>query len=96
MMLEGIRNNATTGVMLMFAILYFGIMIDAGLFEPFVRYRSRQRAGRRHHTSAGEVVFRSSAETTVLQAASARLRPLSVSVRVRRRCLVSGRGVVDR
>ncbi|MEO5814138.1 MAG: CitMHS family transporter [Gemmatimonadaceae bacterium] len=37
MMLEGIRNLAPTGVMLMFAILYFGIMIDAGLFEPFVQ-----------------------------------------------------------
>jgi len=38
MMLEGIRNLAPTGVMLMFAILYFGIMIDAGLFEPFVQW----------------------------------------------------------
>jgi CitMHS family citrate-Mg2+:H+ or citrate-Ca2+:H+ symporter len=28
MMLDGIRNLAPTGVMLMFAILYFGIMID--------------------------------------------------------------------
>ena len=28
-----ISNLAPTGVMLMFAILYFGIMIDAGLFE---------------------------------------------------------------
>ena len=37
MMLEGIRTLAPTGVMLMFAILYFGIMIDAGLFEPFVQ-----------------------------------------------------------
>ena len=37
MMLEGIRNLAPTGVMLMFAILYFAVMIDAGLFEPFVR-----------------------------------------------------------
>ena len=37
MMLDGIRNLAPTGVMLMFAILYFGIMIDAGLFEPFVK-----------------------------------------------------------
>ena len=37
MMLDGIRNIAPTGVMLLFAILYFGIMIDAGLFEPFVR-----------------------------------------------------------
>ncbi|MDY0962028.1 citrate:proton symporter [Massilia sp. CFBP9026] len=37
MMLEGIRSLAPTGVMLMFAILYFGIMIDAGLFDPIVR-----------------------------------------------------------
>jgi CitMHS family citrate-Mg2+:H+ or citrate-Ca2+:H+ symporter len=37
MMLEGIRNLAPTGVMLMFAILYFGIMIDSGLFDPIVR-----------------------------------------------------------
>ena len=37
MMLQGIRNLAPTGVMLMFAILYFAIMIDAGLFEPFVK-----------------------------------------------------------
>src|SRR4051794_35442629 len=32
MMLDGIRNLAPTGVMLLFAILYFGVMIDAGLF----------------------------------------------------------------
>ncbi|MDM7955769.1 CitMHS family transporter [Blastomonas sp.] len=38
MMLEGIRTLAPTGVMLMFAILYFGVMIDAGLFDPIVRY----------------------------------------------------------
>ncbi len=37
MMLEGIRSLAPTGVMLMFAILYFGVMIDAGLFDPVVR-----------------------------------------------------------
>ena len=37
MMLEGIKTLAPTGVMLMFAILYFGIMIDAGLFDPVVR-----------------------------------------------------------
>lgn len=37
MMLDGIRKLAPTGVMLMFAILYFGIMIDAGLFDPVVR-----------------------------------------------------------
>jgi citrate-Mg2+:H+ or citrate-Ca2+:H+ symporter, CitMHS family len=44
MMLEGIRALAPTGVMLMFAILYFGIMIDAGLFDPIVRFILR-RAG---------------------------------------------------
>ncbi len=37
MMLAGIKNLAPTGVMLMFAILYFGVMIDAGLFDPVVR-----------------------------------------------------------
>lgn len=37
MMLDGIETLAPTGVMLMFAILYFGIMIDAGLFDPIVR-----------------------------------------------------------
>jgi citrate-Mg2+:H+ or citrate-Ca2+:H+ symporter, CitMHS family len=34
MMLNGIRNLAPTGVLLLFAILYFGLMIDAGLFDP--------------------------------------------------------------
>lgn len=37
MMIEGIKKIAPTGVMLMFAILYFGVMIDAGLFDPLVR-----------------------------------------------------------
>jgi CitMHS family citrate-Mg2+:H+ or citrate-Ca2+:H+ symporter len=37
MMLEGVRSLAPTGVMLAFAILYFGVMVDAGLFDPLVR-----------------------------------------------------------
>jgi len=37
MVIDGIRNLAPTGVLLMFAILYFGIMIDAGLFDPVAR-----------------------------------------------------------
>jgi citrate-Mg2+:H+ or citrate-Ca2+:H+ symporter, CitMHS family len=37
MMLDGIKTLAPTGVMLMFAILYFAIMIDAGLFDPIVK-----------------------------------------------------------
>lgn len=37
MIVEGISKLAPTGVMLMFAILYFAVMIDAGLFEPFIQ-----------------------------------------------------------
>ena len=37
MSLDGIRTLAPTGVLLLFAILYFGVMIDAGLFDPVVR-----------------------------------------------------------
>ncbi len=36
MMLAGVTKIAPTGIMLAFAILYFAIMIDAGLFEPIV------------------------------------------------------------
>lgn len=37
MMLKGISDIAPTGIMLLFAILYFGIMIDAGLFDPIIK-----------------------------------------------------------
>jgi CitMHS family citrate-Mg2+:H+ or citrate-Ca2+:H+ symporter len=37
MMIAGVKALAPTGIMLMFAILYFGVMIDAGLFDPIVR-----------------------------------------------------------
>ncbi|WP_275556587.1 CitMHS family transporter [Mixta sp. Marseille-Q2659] len=37
MMLSGVKTLAPTGVMLTFSILYFGLMIDAGLFDPLVR-----------------------------------------------------------
>lgn len=37
MMLDGVKALAPTGVMLAFAILYFGLMIDAGLFDPVVK-----------------------------------------------------------
>ncbi|RYU79592.1 CitMHS family transporter [Hymenobacter persicinus] len=36
MMLDGIKNIAPTGIMLVFAILYFGLMTDAGLFDPII------------------------------------------------------------
>lgn len=37
MILEGLSGVAPTGIMLMFAVMYFGIMIDAGLFEPLIK-----------------------------------------------------------
>jgi CitMHS family citrate-Mg2+:H+ or citrate-Ca2+:H+ symporter len=45
MMLDGVKNLAPTGVMLMFAILYFGIMNDAGLFDPLIRITLRLAQG---------------------------------------------------
>lgn len=38
MMMDGVKELAPTGVMLAFAILYFGLMIDAGLFDPLVKF----------------------------------------------------------
>ena len=37
MMLNGVKSIAPTAAMLMFAILFFGIMIDVGLFDPLVK-----------------------------------------------------------
>ncbi len=37
MTLKGLAKIAPTAVLLLFAVLYFSIMIDAGLFEPLVR-----------------------------------------------------------
>jgi len=37
MMIEGLRKVAPTAVMVMFAILYFGMMFDTGLFDPVIR-----------------------------------------------------------
>lgn len=36
MMLGGVKQIAPTGVMLIFGIMYFSIMIDVGLFKPLV------------------------------------------------------------
>ena len=35
-MIQGVTDLAPTGIMLLFAILYFGIMIDSGLFDPLI------------------------------------------------------------
>jgi len=36
MMFEGIKQVAPTGILLMFAVLYFGTMLDTGLFDPII------------------------------------------------------------
>ena len=36
MMMAGVVKVAPTGIMICFAILFFGIMIDAGLFDPII------------------------------------------------------------
>ncbi len=40
--LAGIKQVAPTGVLLMFAILYFSIMLDAGLFSPLIGFILQQ------------------------------------------------------
>jgi CitMHS family citrate-Mg2+:H+ or citrate-Ca2+:H+ symporter len=37
MMIAGVKDVAPTGLMLVFALLYFAVMIEAGMFEPLVR-----------------------------------------------------------
>lgn len=37
MMFDGVKKVAPTGIMICFAILFFGIMIDAGLFDPIIK-----------------------------------------------------------
>src|SRR5215207_3266605 len=36
MMLDGIGRVAPVGVMIIFAVLYFGLMLDVGLFDPMI------------------------------------------------------------
>ncbi|QUH06055.1 citrate transporter [Saccharopolyspora erythraea] len=35
--LEGLSTVAPTGIMIAFAVLYFSLMVDAGLFDPLIR-----------------------------------------------------------
>ncbi len=36
LMIDGVKNIAPTGIMLIFGILFFSVMIDVGLFDPLV------------------------------------------------------------
>ncbi|MEK3764268.1 CitMHS family transporter [Solibacillus sp. FSL K6-4121] len=38
MMLSGLSTVAPTGIMLVFAILYFSLMLDVGLFDPMIKF----------------------------------------------------------
>lgn len=38
MMLTGIKQVAPTGILLFFAVLYFAVMLDAGLFDPLISF----------------------------------------------------------
>lgn len=43
--LDGVKGVATTAVMLLFAIMYFGLMLTAGLFDPLVHFILRIAKG---------------------------------------------------
>jgi len=45
MILAGIKQVAPTGIMLLFAILYFSVMLDAGLFDPIIGFIIKQVKG---------------------------------------------------
>ncbi len=45
MMLVGIKQVAPTGILLMFAVLYFAMMLDAGLFDPVIAFIIRSVKG---------------------------------------------------
>lgn len=45
MALQGIQDTSTTGIMLLFAILYFSIMLNTGLFDPVTNFVIRVAKG---------------------------------------------------
>src|ERR1043165_4082589 len=45
MALAGIKQVAQTGILLMFAVLYFSVMLDAGLFDPVIAFIVRSVKG---------------------------------------------------
>lgn len=57
MMKNGVKEIALTGVMLIFAILYFSLMIDTGLFEPLVNIILRAVGDNPIKTTIGTAVL---------------------------------------
>ena len=44
MVLDSMKSMTSTAALLMFAIIYFGMMIDVGLFDPLIRFVLRSSA----------------------------------------------------
>lgn len=57
MMLDGLKTLAPTGVMLLFAILYFALMIDRGLFDGVVAWILRRVKGDPLRVALGTVAL---------------------------------------
>ncbi|GAA1155752.1 citrate:proton symporter [Streptomyces hebeiensis] len=57
MALEGLTKVAPTGIMIAFAVLYFSLMIEAGLFEPLIRAILRAAKGDPVRIAVGTAVL---------------------------------------
>ncbi|MGS2587085.1 CitMHS family transporter [Streptomyces hebeiensis] len=57
MALEGLTKVAPTGIMIAFAVLYFSLMIEAGLFEPLIRAILRVAKGDPVRIAVGTAVL---------------------------------------
>jgi CitMHS family citrate-Mg2+:H+ or citrate-Ca2+:H+ symporter len=42
MVMDSMKSMTSTAALLMFAIIYFGLMIDVGLFDPLVKFILRK------------------------------------------------------
>src|SRR5699024_1382874 len=92
-MSSGLSSIAQTGIMLTFAILFFGILYDAGLFDPIIKYVIRISKGDPIKIAIGTVVIAAvahldgSGSSTYLIAVSA-LLPIYLSLKMRPLTLV--------
>jgi CitMHS family citrate-Mg2+:H+ or citrate-Ca2+:H+ symporter len=57
MMLTGVQRLAPTAIMLAFAILFFSLMVDAGLFDPIVNFVMRTVHGDPVRVTVGTAVL---------------------------------------
>ncbi|NGO42596.1 CitMHS family transporter [Streptomyces ureilyticus] len=57
LILEGLTTVAPTGIMIAFAVLYFSLMVDAGLFDPLIRGILRMAQGDPLRITVGTAVL---------------------------------------